>query len=67
MAGPGASLPSPAVPAWPQWLPIPHTQHHVDMAAHTPSVGSHEVGLGGLQALLLDIGPHGIDNLVLLI
>jgi hypothetical protein len=38
----------------------------MDVTAHTPSVGSHEVGLGGLQALLLDVGPHGIDNLVLL-
>lgn len=47
--------------------PTPHAQHHVDVAAHTPSVGSHEVGLGGLQALLLDVWPHGGDDLVLLI
>ena len=39
----------------------------MDVAAHTPSIGSHEVGLGGLKTLLLDIGPHGGDNLVLLI
>lgn len=55
------------VPAWPQWPPVPHTQHHVDIAAHTPGVGGHEIGLGGLQALLLDVGPHGADDLVLLI
>lgn len=47
--------------------PVPHAQHHVDVAAHAPSVGGHEVGLGGLQALLLDVRPHGVDDLVLLI
>lgn len=39
----------------------------MDVAAHTPGVGNHEVGPGGLQAPLLDVGPHGVDNLVLLI
>lgn len=39
----------------------------MDIAAHAPGVGSHEVGLGGLQALLLNIAPHSVDNLVLLI
>lgn len=39
----------------------------MDVAAHAPRVSSHEVGLGGLEALLLDIGPHGVDNLVLLV
>lgn len=47
--------------------PVPHAQHHVDVAAHAPGVGSHEVGLGGRKALFLERGPHGVDNLVLLV
>lgn len=66
MAGPGAPPPQPLSreAAGP---PEPHAQHQVDAAAHTPSVGGHEVGLGGLQALLLDVRPHGVHDLVLLI
>lgn len=67
VAGPGAPPPKTTVPARLQWPPVPHAQHQVDAAAHTLGVGSHEVGLHGLQALLLDVGPHGVDNLVLLI
>lgn len=39
----------------------------MDIVTHTSSVGSHEIGFGRLQALLLYVGPHGIDDLVLLI
>lgn len=51
----------------PRWQNLPHAQYHMDVAAHTAGVNSHKVGLGGLQALLLNDGPHGGDNLVLLL
>lgn len=48
-------------------LHVPHAQHHVDVVTHTPGIGGHEIGFGRLQALLLYVGPHGVDDLVLLI
>lgn len=39
----------------------------MDVAAHTSSIGGHEVGFGGLQALFLYVGPHSVDDLILLI
>lgn len=44
----------------------PHAQHGVDVAANSPDVGSHEVGLGGLHAEILHHRLHGIHDPLLL-
>lgn len=45
----------------------PHAQHSVDVAANSLDVGSHEVGLGGLHAEILDHGLHGCHDPLLLV
>lgn len=45
----------------------PHAQHGVDVAADSPDVGGHEVGLGGLHAEILHHRLHGRHDPFLLV